>query len=192
MNYDEYTTPVEETTTEELDINIEANSDFTVTDNTSDVEDINIETSDDFVMDVPLEIYEVYIRVNDDSVVVDINTGIFISDKSKWLKLDEGTGDRYHHSQGNYLDNGLVDDNGIYNYKFIDGVLVLRTDEEKQPVVDKLNAQAEINQLKAKLLATDYISNKIAEGAATKEEYAEQIAQRAAWRARINELEELL
>ena len=189
MNYDEYTTPVEETTTEELDINIEANSDFTVTDNTPNVEDINIETSDDFVMDVPLEIYEVYIRVDDDNVVIDINTGIFISDKSKWLKLDEGTGDRYHHSQGNYLVNGLVDDNGIYNYKFIDGVLALRTDEEKQPAIDKLNAQTEINQLKAKLDATDYISNKIAEGAATKEEYAEQIAQRAAWRARINELE---
>ena len=58
--------------------------------------------------------------------------------------------------------------------------------------VDQINGIDKLNQLKAKLLATDYISNKIAEGAATKEEYTDQIAQRAAWRARINELEELL
>lgn len=38
----------------------------------------------------------------------------------------------------------------------------------------------------AKLTATDYIANKIAEGAATKTHYATQIAERAAWREDIN------
>ena len=136
--------------------------------------------------------YKVYVKTNADSIITGINSSAFLSDTTGWIEIDEGTGDRYHHAQGNYLDNSIIDDNGIYNYKLIDGKPVLRTDEEKQPAIDKLNAQYEINQLKAKLDATDYISNKIAEGAATKEEYAEQIAQRAAWRARINELEELL
>lgn len=46
-----------------------------------------------------------------------------------------------------------------------------------------------IEELKRMLAETDYVAVKIAEGAATKEEYAETIANRAAWRAEINDLE---
>lgn len=46
-----------------------------------------------------------------------------------------------------------------------------------------------IAQLKQQLSDTDYAVIKIAEGAATPEEYAEVIAQRQAWRAEINRLE---
>ena len=61
------------------------------------------------------------------------------------------------------------------------------TSEEKQARENRL----EIADLKHKLTATDYIAAKIAEGVATREEYAEELAERAAWRARINELEQL-
>lgn len=50
-------------------------------------------------------------------------------------------------------------------------------------------AATEIAELKRKLSDTDYAVIKIAEGAATPEEYADIIGQRATWRARINELE---
>lgn len=46
-----------------------------------------------------------------------------------------------------------------------------------------------ITELKSKLSESDYAIIKIAEGAATAEEYADLITQRAAWRAEINELE---
>lgn len=46
-----------------------------------------------------------------------------------------------------------------------------------------------IAQLKQQLSDTDYAVIKIAEGAATAEEYADIIAQRQAWRAEINQLE---
>ena len=49
--------------------------------------------------------------------------------------------------------------------------------------------QERIKELKKNLSKTDYITAKIAEGAATKEEYADVIAQRQAWRDEINELE---
>ena len=55
------------------------------------------------------------------------------------------------------------------------------TEEEKK--------QARISELKAKLSATDYVVIKIAEGEATKEEYAEVLANRKAWREEIRELE---
>lgn len=52
----------------------------------------------------------------------------------------------------------------------------------------EINAER-IRSLKQKLLETDYIASKIAEGSATKEEYAEVIQNRQAWRAEINMLE---
>lgn len=42
---------------------------------------------------------------------------------------------------------------------------------------------------KGKLRDTDYVIAKIAEGVATKEEYADVLANRAKWRKKINELE---
>lgn len=59
---------------------------------------------------------------------------------------------------------------------------------EPEPTEEEIKA-ARIAELKAKLSATDYAVIKIAEGAATKEDYADLIAQRQAWRAEINELE---
>ena len=61
------------------------------------------------------------------------------------------------------------------------------TAEERQARENRL----EIAELKHKLTATDYIAAKIAEGAATREEYADKLSERAAWRTRINELEQL-
>jgi len=39
---------------------------------------------------------------------------------------------------------------------------------------------------------TDYTPAKRAEGAATREEYADKLAERASWRAKINELEAMI
>lgn len=61
------------------------------------------------------------------------------------------------------------------------------TEKEKQTVETPLFQR--ISELKNKLAETDYIACKIAEGVATKEEYAEQIEQRQKWRDEINKLE---
>lgn len=49
-----------------------------------------------------------------------------------------------------------------------------------------------ISELRAKLSATDYIAAKIAEGAATREEYADKLSERQSWRDEINMLEKSL
>lgn len=139
------------------------------------------------------ETYKVYVKTDENSVITAINSSAIlpnvIIEADKWTEIDEGTGDKYAHAQNNYLDKPLIDENGIFNYLLIDGKPVLRSDEHKQPEIDRLNALAEIAQLKAKLAATDYIAAKLAEGAAKPEEYTEELAQRAEWRERINELE---
>ena len=54
-------------------------------------------------------------------------------------------------------------------------------------IIEAINAQDSIIlDREAKLSATDYIAAKIAEGKATKTEYADKIAQRQTWRDDIN------
>ena len=135
--------------------------------------------------------YKVYAKVDENGIIIAINSDAFLTDTTNWIEIDEGEGDKYHHAQNNYLSVGLTDENGIFNYKLADGKPVLRTAEEKAPELERIITAQEIAELKAKLAATDYIAAKIAEGAATREEYAEELAERAAWRARINELESI-
>lgn len=135
--------------------------------------------------------YTVYAKTNENGIITAINSSAFLSDVTEWTDIDEGVGDKYHHAQNNYLSAGLTDENGIFNYKLTDGKPELRTAEEKAPELERIAATQEISELKSKLTATDYIAAKIAEGAATREEYAEELAERAAWRARINELESI-
>ena len=54
-------------------------------------------------------------------------------------------------------------------------------------IIEAINAQESIIlDREARLTATDYIAAKIAEGKATKTEYADKIAQRQQWRDDIN------
>ena len=135
--------------------------------------------------------YKVYVRTDSGGIITDINSSAVISGDG-WTEVDCGEGDRFHHAQGNYLERGLTGDDGIYNYKLVDSIPVLRSDDEKAPERARVSAAIEISDLKEKLAETDYISAKIAEGAATREEYMDKLAERASWRAKINELEEAM
>ena len=57
----------------------------------------------------------------------------------------------------------------------------------KSEIIEAINAQQTIIlDRESKLTSTDYIAAKIAEGKATREEYAEKIAKRQQWRDDIN------
>ena len=84
----------------------------------------------------------------------------------------------------------LLNEYGVPLYKYENGEIKARTDEELKADKRYLKAQkqARIAELKAMLANTDYVACKIAEGSATAEEYAEVIADRQAWRIEINGL----
>jgi hypothetical protein len=63
-------------------------------------------------------------------------------------------------------------------------IFIGKTDEEKTA---ERNVQ-KVVELKLRLAETDYVAAKIAEGSATKSEYADVIAQRQAWRHEIGAL----
>lgn len=133
--------------------------------------------------------YIVYVKTDSESRITAIDSSAFLTDLTGWIQIDEGTGDKYHHAQGNYLEKGLMDENGCYNYKLVDGAAVERTDEDKASELTVIENASRIAELKHKLAKTDYAVIKIAEGVATAEEYADVIAQRQAWREEINQLE---
>lgn len=76
------------------------------------------------------ENYIVYVRTDEQSRILEANSGAFITDTTGWTAIDEGLGDKYHHAQGNYFDGGLYTDDGIPRYALADGAPVLRSAEE--------------------------------------------------------------
>lgn len=106
----------------------------------------------------------VYINKDSENNIISINSNIFLSEEemSKMIEIDKGQGDKYAHAQGQYLDKGLVDEYGRYNYKYVNGKVVEVAEEDKPTIEEpkaepteqeKINAQLmlQIAQLKAQV-----------------------------------------
>ena len=76
--------------------------------------------------------YKVYIKIDDYNNIIAINSSAFISDPSEWIQIDEGVGDKYHHAQGNYFEKSIMNDKGIYRYKYVENKVIEKTDEEME------------------------------------------------------------
>lgn len=107
--------------------------------------------------------YEVYVSLSN-GYITSINSEIFLSEEemSTMTEIDKGQGDKYAHAQSQYLEKGLVDELGRYNYKFVEGKVVEVAEADKPTIEepkavpteqDKINAQLmlQIAQLKAQL-----------------------------------------
>ncbi len=103
---------------------------------------------------------------------------IVVNEETKQCDVGRGTDEEYYKSEGMTLQEvEQAYDGGWYLKGY--------APEKPQSLINK----ERIKELKKNLSKTDYITAKIAEGAATKEEYADVIAQRQAWRDEINELQ---
>ena len=109
--------------------------------------------------------YKVYVSLSN-GYITSINSEIFLSKEEiqAMTEIDQGQGDKYAHAQSQYLEKGLVDEQGRYNYKFVEGKVVEIAETDKPKVEepkavpteqDKINAQLmlQIAQLKAELKA---------------------------------------
>lgn len=75
------------------------------------------------------EIYTVYIQVNDDNYITDINSCAYLIDTTNWIEVDKGHGQNYRYARSQYLDKGLQKGNAYY-YKYIDNKIVECTEDE--------------------------------------------------------------
>lgn len=79
-------------------------------------------------------IYGVYARLDARRQIVEINSDYYLGDTAGYVKIDEGTTERYKEAATQYLSEGVLGFNGRVqtpNYKFINGSVVERTYEEK-------------------------------------------------------------
>lgn len=74
--------------------------------------------------------YIVYVRTDDAGRITAINSSAFLPDANGWVRIDNGYGEKYHHAQGNYFPQPIIDERGICRYKLVDGKPVERTQEE--------------------------------------------------------------
>lgn len=74
--------------------------------------------------------YTVYVKINENSYITAVNSSAFLTDTTGWVQIDEGSGDKYHHAQGNYFPEPIITEGGAYRYKLVDGSVVECTAEE--------------------------------------------------------------
>ena len=99
------------------------------------------------------ENYIVYIKTDTENRIIAINSSAFLFDATGWTQIDEGIGDKFHHAQGNYLEKGLVDEHGRYNYRYVDGRVVETPESEKPPIPQQEpTAMERIEALEAAML----------------------------------------
>lgn len=100
----------------------------------------------------------VYIRIDRQYHIIEINSDRFITDKTGWVKIDEGFGDKYNHAQGNYLDKPLMDDYGRYNYAIIDGRIVEIPDAQKPAYQPYTYAQLVEQKIRQRYTVSDELA----------------------------------
>lgn len=97
------------------------------------------------------EEYKVYVSLSD-GYITSINSEIFLSEEEiqTMTEIDQGQGDKYVHAQSQYLEKGLIDEQGRYNYKFVEGKVVevpegnkptIKEPEQQATAQDKIEAQ---------------------------------------------------
>ena len=104
-----------------------------------------------------------------------------IDEATKEVQIGVGCPDEY------YKEIGMkkMDVEQAYNGNwYVEGYAPVKPEPTEEEI-----KQMRIAELKKLLASTDYTVIKIAEGAATAEDYADVIAQRQTWRAEINRLE---
>lgn len=167
---------------------------------------------------IPERVFKVYVKTNKYGVVIAVDSDGWmrnIADKPEWIYIDEGTTSKYSRAQveyfttyeniaGNYIATEerrwftaeQIEAAGlefvgeqICKWRVSDGKLVERSIDEYKLELERIKCYNTINNKKAYLNSTDYISCKISDGVATKEEYADELAKRAAARAEINAME---
>lgn len=107
----------------------------------------------------------VYINKDSENNIISINSNIFLSEEemSKMIEIDKGQGDKYAHAQGQYLDKGLVDEYGRYNYKYVEGKVVEIAEEDKPKVVDPEQQATAQDKIEAQVMYTALMTDTLLE-----------------------------
>lgn len=108
--------------------------------------------------------YKVYVSLQD-GYITSINSEIFLSQEevSAMTEIDKGQGDKYAHAQSQYLEKGLVDEHGRYNYRFLEGKVVEVAEGDK-PTIEEPEQQATAqDRIEAQVMYTAMMTDTLLE-----------------------------
>ena len=108
--------------------------------------------------------YKVYVSLQE-GYITSINSDIFLSEeeKSTMTEIDQGQGDKYAHAQSQYLEKGLIDEQGRYNYKYMDGKVVEVVEADKPKVVDSEQQATAQDKIEAQVMYTALMTDTLLE-----------------------------
>lgn len=107
----------------------------------------------------------VYINKDSENNITSINSEIFLSDEEikTMTEIDQGKGDKFAHAQGLYLEKGLVDEHGRYNYKYVAGKVIEVAEEDKPKVVDSEQQATAQDKIEAQVMYTALMTDTLLE-----------------------------
>lgn len=99
--------------------------------------------------------YKVYVSLQD-GYITSVNSDIFLSEEEiqTMTEIDKGQGDKYAHAQSQYLEKGLVDEHGRYNYKFVEGKVVEVAEGEKPTIKEPEQQATALDKIEAQVMYT--------------------------------------
>ena len=108
--------------------------------------------------------YKVYVSLKD-GYITSINSEIFLTQEkiSTMTEIDRGQGDKYAHAQSQYLEKGLVDEYGRYNYKYVEGKVIEVDEEDKPKVVDPEQQATTQDKIEAQVMYTALMTDTLLE-----------------------------
>lgn len=111
--------------------------------------------------------YKVYVSLQD-GYITSINSEIFLSQEEiqTMIEIDQGQGDKYAHAQGLYLEKGLVDEHGRYNYKFVEGKVIEVAEAEKPTIKEPEQQATAQDKIEAQVMYTAMMTDTLLESEA--------------------------
>lgn len=108
--------------------------------------------------------YKVYVALQD-GYITSINSEIFLSQEEmdSMTEIDQGQGDKYAHAQSQYLEKELVDEQGRYNYKFLEGKIVEVAEGEKPTIKEPEQQATAQDKIEAQVMYTAMMTDTLLE-----------------------------
>lgn len=108
--------------------------------------------------------YKVYVSLQD-GYITSINSNIFLSEEemSTMTEIDQGQGDKYAHAQSQYLEKGLVDEQGRYNYKYVEGKVIDVAEAEKPTIKEPEQQATAQDKIEAQVMYTAMMTDTLLE-----------------------------
>ena len=108
--------------------------------------------------------YKVYVSLSN-GYITSINSEIFLSEEEiqTMTEIDKGQGDKYAHAQSQYLKKELVDEQGRYNYKLVEGKVIEVTEAEKPTIKDPEQQATAQDKIEAQVMYTALMTDTLLE-----------------------------